>query len=73
MLLIMIHLGFMAKVVNVKTAFLYGEPGEEIYRECPPGMKDITTDICVFCKIVFMALCKKLDSTTKRLQKSLEK
>ena len=32
-LLVIIHFGFSAKVVNVKTAFLYGDLEEEIYVE----------------------------------------
>ena len=44
LLLIMIHFGLLAKAVNVKTAFLYGELEEEIHIEHSPSMKDIGKD-----------------------------
>ena len=28
------------KIVDFKTAFLYGSLEEEIFKECPPGMTD---------------------------------
>ena len=39
LLLLIDHFGFVAKVVDVKMSFLYGELEEEIYREFPPGIK----------------------------------
>ena len=42
MLLLIIELGFFAKIVNVKTVFLYGEFEEEVYMECPPRMKNVS-------------------------------
>ena len=47
LLLIMIHFICAAKVVDVKTAFLYWEIKQEIYEECPPGMNDIGKDDCI--------------------------
>ena len=41
MLLMMLHFGYSAKIVDVKTAFLYGDLEEEIYMECPQGMMDV--------------------------------
>ena len=50
----MIHFGFLAKVVDVKTVFLYGYLEEEIYIECPPGMRNITKyDCIIFEKSIF--------------------
>ena len=35
LLLIVIHFGFSAKIVNIETLFLYGDPKEEIFTEHP--------------------------------------
>ena len=42
-----IHFVYLTKIVNVKTAFLYGELEEEIYMECPQGMSDIGKNDCI--------------------------
>ena len=42
LLLIMIHFGFTTKVVDIETAFLYGDSKEEIFMECPPSMRNVT-------------------------------
>ena len=42
LLLAMMYFGLTAKIVDVETAFLYGEIEEEIFMECPPGMKNVT-------------------------------
>ena len=39
-----IHFGFLAKIVNVETVFLFGYLEEEIYMECPQGMTDLNKD-----------------------------
>ena len=44
LLLAMMYFGLTAKVVDVETAFLYGELEEEIFMECPQGMKGVTQD-----------------------------
>ena len=49
-LLIMIKFGFLAKVVNVKTALLYKELEEEIFAEHHPEMKNIHRDDCIILK-----------------------
>ena len=43
----MIYFGLLAEVVITKTVFSYGELIEEIYIECPPGMKGVGTDNCI--------------------------
>ena len=41
-LLTMMYFGLTAKIVDVETAFLYGEIEEEIFMEPPPGMEGVT-------------------------------
>ena len=43
----MVYFGLVAKVVNIKIAFLNGEIEGEIYMECPPGMKYAGKDHCL--------------------------
>ena len=50
LLLIVLHFGYLAKIVDVKTAFLYGDLEEEIYMECPQGMKGVKKDDCIILK-----------------------
>ena len=42
-----IHFGFFIKIVDVETAFLYGELEEEIIMEWPWGMPNIRKDYCI--------------------------
>ena len=58
---------YLAKIVNVKTAFLYGDLEKEIYVECSHGMSNIKKDAASFSASVSMALFKQQGSTTKRL------
>jgi hypothetical protein len=44
LLLTMIYFGLSEMIVDVETAFLYGDLEEEIFMECPPGMKDVTSE-----------------------------
>ena len=53
LLLMMIHFGYLAKIVNVEIAFLYGDIEEEIYMECPKGMKNVVKDDCVISNKCF--------------------
>ena len=41
------NFGYLAKIVGMETAFLYGDLEEEIYTECPQGMSDIKKDDCI--------------------------
>ena len=47
LLLMVLHFGYLAKIVDVKTAFLYGDLEEEIYMECPQGMAGTKKDDCI--------------------------
>ncbi len=44
LILVLIVLGLKAKIVDVDTAFIYGNIEEEIFMECPPGMTDAEED-----------------------------
>ena len=44
LLLLVLHFGYLAKVVDIETAFLYGDLEEDIYMECPQGMADVKKD-----------------------------
>ena len=41
LLLMVIHFGYSAKIVNLEATFLYRELEEENYMECPQGMSDM--------------------------------
>ncbi len=47
LILAMILFGLSAKNVDVETEFLYGKLDEEIYMECPPGMKSKSGEILI--------------------------
>ena len=41
LLLMVLHFGYSAKIVNIETVFLYRNREEEIYMECPKGMSNV--------------------------------
>ena len=47
LLLMVIHFGYSAKIVNIETAFLFRDLKEEVYMECPQGMSNIKKDDCI--------------------------
>ena len=47
LLLMVLHFGYLDKIVNIETAFLSGDLEEEIYMECPQGMSNIQKDDCI--------------------------
>ena len=55
---------YLAKIVDIKNAFLYGEHEEENYTAHPQGMSDIEKDVCV----IFNKCICSLVNTTKSLQ-----
>ena len=42
-----LHFGYLAKIVDIETTFLYGDLKEEIYMECPQGMSNVKKDDCI--------------------------
>ena len=40
----MIIYGLQSKLAGFETAFLYGDPEEEVYMDCPEDMVDIDED-----------------------------
>ncbi|KAL9190074.1 hypothetical protein ACHAXT_007285 [Thalassiosira profunda] len=42
LILIMLIYGYACSIIDVETAFLYGSLEEEIYMDCPPGMRNVT-------------------------------
>ncbi len=44
LILVLIVFGLKAKIVDVVTAFLYGDIDGEIFMECPPRMTDVEED-----------------------------
>ena len=69
LLLMVLHFGYLAKIVDLETAFLYGDLEEEIYMECPQGMSNVKKDDCVILNSASMALFKLCGSTTRRMLK----
>ena len=54
LLLMLIHVKYWTKIVNVEIAFLYGDLEGEIYMECPQGMSDVGNDDCIiFSKCIY--------------------
>ena len=47
LLLMVLHFGYSAKIVDVETAFLCGNLEVEIYMDFPKGMSDIGKDDCI--------------------------
>ena len=41
LLLMALHFGYLAKIVNEETTFLFGDLEEEIYMEYPQGMSNV--------------------------------
>ena len=42
-----IHFSFLAKIVNVKQSFLYGDFKGKIYMESPQGMANVSKIDCI--------------------------
>ena len=42
-----LHFGYLAKIVDIETTFLHRDLEEEIYVECPQDMSNIKKDACI--------------------------
>ena len=54
LLLMIISQGLSAKIVDVETAFLYGDLEEEIYMECPARMNSKEGEILILDKCIYV-------------------
>ena len=74
LLLMVLPFGYSAKVVDVKTAFLYGDLEEEIFMECPRRMSDVKKDDCIILdKCIYslvQAACQYYKKAVKILKSS---
>ena len=43
--MMVIHFGYLAKIFDLKTVFLYSVIKEEIYMECPQGIENVVLDM----------------------------
>ena len=70
----MIHFRYSAKIVDLETAFLYGELEEEIYMKCPQGMSDVGRDDCIilnkriYGRVQAVMQCIKKPSKIKKIR-----
>ena len=67
-----LHFGYSAKIVNVKTAFMYGDLKEEIYTECPQRMADVEKDDCIILNKFIYGFVQQLVNTIKKLWRFLK-
>ena len=54
-LLIVNYLDFSARIVDISTAFSYGDAKEAIYMECPQVVDGVRTYYCIVLNNVSMA------------------
>ena len=73
LLLVVIHFGYLAKIVDVETAFLYGNLEEEIYMECPQGMSNMGKDGCIILNKCIYGLVQAAQQYYKKAVKILKK
>ena len=57
------------KVVDVETAFLYGKFEDEIFMECPPGMKDVRKNDSI---ILGKCICGLVHAVIQYSKKAVE-
>ena len=71
--LTMIHFGYLAKVIDVKTALLYGDLEEKIYTECSHGMRNVTKDDCIILEKSIYSLVQAARQSNKKAIQILKK
>ena len=72
LILAMIYFSLEAKIVDVETAFLYGKLEEEIYMECPQGMRDATKDDVLLLTACIYGLVQAARQYYKKVVKILK-
>ena len=68
-----IHCGYLAKIVNMETAFLYEELEAEICMECLQGMYDVGEDDCIILNKCIYSLVEAAWLKYKKTLKILRK
>ena len=67
-----LHFGYLAKIISVETASLYGNLEEEIYMECPQGMSDMGRDECIILNKCIYGFVQAARQHYKKAVKFLE-
>ena len=68
LVMLILIFGCDAKLADVRTACLYGNLDEEIYMECPPGLKTIWDEILILDKCI----CGLIQAAHQYCKKTLE-
>ena len=63
---------FKAKIVDVITAFLYGDLEEEVYMDCPEGLDNVGNDDCVELKKAIYGLVQAARQFWKKFVEKLK-
>ena len=66
LLLMVLNFGYLAKIFDVETAFLYGDLEEEIYMECPQRMANVKKNDCIMLNKCIYSLVQGAHNTIKR-------
>ena len=72
LLLMVLHFGYLTKIVNIETAFLHGDLDKEIYMECPQGMVDVKKDNCIILNKCIYGLVQAARQNYKKAVKILK-
>ena len=67
-----LHFDYSAKIVDVETAFIYGNLQEEINMECPQGMSDLKYDDCIVLNKCIFCLVQAAQQYYKKAVETLE-
>ena len=72
LIIIMIIYGLQGKLVDVETAFLYGDLEEEVYMDCPEGMVDVKEDEALLLQSTIYGLVQSARQYYKKATKILK-